>query len=118
MIRGPLLATGLTVALAASVLLAGAEAAALPVSAQPDDDAEAAFCGEGHPVGFLVIDNSRADSWLEVDRTGNSLVGGRGTAGSDHDGGGGAIDVRNRDVGGDAQSQPPGGWIGHAPSDG
>lgn len=35
---------------------------------------------------FSLIDNSHADSWLEVDRTANSTVG-SGTAGSDHDGG-------------------------------
>jgi hypothetical protein len=34
---------------------------------------------------ITVIDNSHADSWLEVDRTAN-LQTGRGTAGSDHDG--------------------------------
>ncbi|MEU0968749.1 hypothetical protein ABZ357_26275 [Streptomyces sp. NPDC005917] len=40
-----------------------------------------------HAGGSLVtvIDNSHADSILEVDRTGNIQVG-RGTAGSDHDG--------------------------------
>ncbi|MEU6506386.1 MULTISPECIES: hypothetical protein [unclassified Streptomyces] len=34
---------------------------------------------------ITVIDNSHADSWLEVDRTAN-VQAGRGTAGSDHDG--------------------------------
>ncbi|WEO94535.1 hypothetical protein A6P39_011235 [Streptomyces sp. FXJ1.172] len=34
---------------------------------------------------ITVIDNSHADSWLEVDRTANVQTG-RGTAGSDHDG--------------------------------
>lgn len=47
-----------------------------------------------------LIDNSSADSWLEVDRTLNTLMGSRGTAGSDHDGGGGAIDVRTGDTSG------------------
>ncbi|GHG96987.1 hypothetical protein [Streptomyces rubradiris] len=39
---------------------------------------------------ITVIDNSEADSWLEVDRTAN-LQSGSGTAGSDHDGS--AVDV-------------------------
>ncbi|WP_309485400.1 hypothetical protein [Streptomyces sp. WELS2] len=39
---------------------------------------------------ITVIDNSEADSWLEVDRTGNVQTG-SGTAGSDHDGS--AVDV-------------------------
>lgn len=34
---------------------------------------------------ITVIDNSRADSWLEVDRTANVQTG-KGTAGSEHDG--------------------------------
>lgn len=34
---------------------------------------------------ITVIDNSHADSWLEVDRTANVQTG-EGTAGSDHDG--------------------------------
>ncbi|WP_406441978.1 hypothetical protein OHB00_38635 [Streptomyces sp. NBC_00631] len=40
-----------------------------------------------HAAGGLitVIDNSNADSILEVDRTAN-VQAGRGTAGSDHDG--------------------------------
>lgn len=32
---------------------------------------------------LVAVDNSHADSWLEVDRTANPLVGG-GEAGSDH----------------------------------
>ncbi|MEU2060284.1 hypothetical protein [Streptomyces sp. NPDC013455] len=39
---------------------------------------------------ITVIDNSHADSWLEVDRAGN-VQNGSGTAGSDHDGS--AVDV-------------------------
>ncbi|GAA2196249.1 hypothetical protein [Streptomyces bangladeshensis] len=39
---------------------------------------------------ITVIDNSEADSWLEVDRTANVQTG-SGTAGSDHDGS--AVDV-------------------------
>ncbi|AKJ09924.1 hypothetical protein ABB07_07780 [Streptomyces incarnatus] len=34
---------------------------------------------------ITVIDNSHADSWLEVDRAANVQTG-KGTAGSDHDG--------------------------------
>ncbi|QTE01743.1 hypothetical protein [Streptomyces cyanogenus] len=39
---------------------------------------------------ITVIDNSHADSWLEVDRAANVQTG-SGTAGSDHDGS--AVDV-------------------------
>lgn len=39
---------------------------------------------------ITVIDNSQADSWLEVDRAANVQTG-SGTAGSDHDGS--AVDV-------------------------
>jgi hypothetical protein len=53
--------------------------------------------GEGHAPQFglsvVTIDNSGADSWLEVDRTLNMLAPlSKGTAGSDHDGGGGAVE--------------------------
>ncbi len=40
---------------------------------------------ESRGAAFSLIDNSHADSWLEVDRTGNAQAG-SGTAGSDHDG--------------------------------
>ncbi|MFI2206236.1 hypothetical protein ACH47Z_36835 [Streptomyces sp. NPDC020192] len=46
---------------------------------------------------ITVIDNSHADSWLEVDRTANVQTG-RGTAGSDHDGS--AVDAIEALVGG------------------
>lgn len=36
-------------------------------------------------LNVTLIDNSRADSWLEIDRSGNLEIG-DGTAGSDHDG--------------------------------
>ncbi|MCX4546233.1 hypothetical protein [Streptomyces sp. NBC_01565] len=36
-------------------------------------------------VKLVLIDNSGADSWIEVDRTANSQSG-TGTAGSDHEG--------------------------------
>jgi hypothetical protein len=46
-----------------------------------------------HGPSLVTIDNSNADSWLEVDRMLNVLAPlSKGTAGSDHDGGGGAID--------------------------
>ncbi|MFI5749772.1 hypothetical protein ACIBBE_28470 [Streptomyces sp. NPDC051644] len=46
-----------------------------------------------HGPSLDTIDNSNADSWLEVDRTLDVLGPfSKGTAGSDHDGGGGAID--------------------------
>ncbi|MFC4034317.1 hypothetical protein ACFO3J_22970 [Streptomyces polygonati] len=47
----------------------------------------------GSNTGLLIIDNSNADSWLEVDRTLNTLISSKGTAGSDHDGDGGDVDV-------------------------
>ncbi|MDI5968424.1 hypothetical protein POF50_003515 [Streptomyces sp. SL13] len=40
---------------------------------------------ESRGAAFSLIDNSHADSWLEVDRTLNQQLG-SGTAGSDHDG--------------------------------
>ncbi|MEV0278787.1 hypothetical protein AB0I22_20715 [Streptomyces sp. NPDC050610] len=46
-----------------------------------------------HGNSLITIDNSNADSWLEVDRTLNVLGPlSKGTAGSDHDGGGGAVE--------------------------
>ncbi|MFJ7910945.1 hypothetical protein [Kitasatospora sp. NPDC096204] len=39
---------------------------------------------------ITVVDNSHADSWLEVDRTAN-LQNGSGSAGSDHDGAGSLV---------------------------
>ncbi|MEV4973379.1 hypothetical protein [Streptomyces scopuliridis] len=63
-----------------------------------DDDSERSGPVAGRNVGLVVIDNSHADSWLEVDRTLNMLFRSKGTAGSDHDGGGGAIDVQTGDV--------------------
>lgn len=45
---------------------------------------------ESRGSAFSIIDNSHADSWLEVDRTLNGQIG-SGTAGSDHDG----SEVRN-----------------------
>jgi hypothetical protein len=48
-----------------------------------DDDSPPA--PESRSWEISVVDNSHADSWLEVDRTLNDEVG-SGTAGSDHDG--------------------------------
>ncbi|MFF7990691.1 hypothetical protein ACFZDG_12995 [Kitasatospora xanthocidica] len=39
---------------------------------------------------ITVVDNSNADSWLEIDRTAN-LQNGSGSAGSDHDGAGSLV---------------------------
>jgi hypothetical protein len=53
---------------------------------------------------ITVIDNSHADSWLEVDRTAN-VQAGRGTAGSDHDGS--AVDAIQALVGGSREHREP-----------
>ncbi|KOG52766.1 hypothetical protein ADK76_30875 [Streptomyces griseoflavus] len=110
----------LAVAVVTGVLRGGAAAQAAPQPppeqpcASPDDDED-----EPPPqprgstsVGLLVVDNSSADSWLEVDRTLNTLLAGKGTAGSDHDGGGGAIDVRTRDATGPGADPAR---VGHPP---
>ncbi|MBL1116354.1 hypothetical protein JK364_28750 [Streptomyces sp. 110] len=109
---------GLLLAAAASVLCAGpaapAKAAPPPTGTPHDEDCEpeqAAPASDQHN-GLLVIDNSGADSWLEVDRTLNTLLLSRGTAGSDHDGGGGAIDVLAGDITGADPVLPQ---IGHPP---
>lgn len=52
-------------------------------AAYADDDSPPAT--ESRGAAFSLIDNSHADSWLEVDRTLNQQLG-SGTAGSDHDG--------------------------------
>ncbi|MFE2847450.1 hypothetical protein ACFXKS_28685 [Streptomyces scopuliridis] len=91
-------------------------------TAQADDEPERSGPVAGRNVGLLVIDNSHADSWLEIDRTLNTLFRSKGTAGSDHDGGGGAIDVQTGDVSGPGPG--PGGvieqigQIGHPPYQG
>ncbi|MFF9086764.1 hypothetical protein ACF1BE_10195 [Streptomyces sp. NPDC014991] len=61
----------------------------------------AAAAGTGGLV--TVIDNSHADSILEVDRTAN-LQAGSGTAGSDHDGS--AVDVVEALAGATAHDEP------------
>jgi hypothetical protein len=96
-------APGLVLAAAASLLPgAGIAQAAMPPSARALDDGPDLLKEPGgrQTTGFLVIDNSSADSWLEIDRTLNTLVGSKGTAGSDHDGGGGAVEMTARDVSG------------------
>ncbi|MER7773366.1 hypothetical protein [Kitasatospora sp. NPDC096140] len=54
----------------------------------------ALFAGGAVPAAadslITVVDNSHADSWLEVDRTAN-LQNGSGSAGSDHDGAGSLV---------------------------
>ncbi|MFE2598205.1 hypothetical protein ACFXCZ_17190 [Streptomyces sp. NPDC059396] len=73
---------------------------------QDDDEDDSPEPPQGNrSVGLIVIDNSFADSWLEIDRTLNTLLLSRGTAGSDHDGGGGAIDVHTGD--GSGAGAPP-----------
>ncbi|MBI0298341.1 hypothetical protein JBE04_28725 [Streptomyces sp. PRKS01-29] len=109
---------GLVLAATASVLCAGpaapAEAAPPPAGTPHDEDCEgeAAAPASDQHNGLVVIDNSAADSWLEVDRTLNTLLLSRGTAGSDHDGGGGAIDVLAGDITGADPVLPQ---IGHPP---
>ncbi|MFF4750249.1 hypothetical protein ACWD5R_27770 [Streptomyces sp. NPDC002514] len=70
--------------------------------------AAAAPAAAGGPEGgvkggslITVLDNSQADSILEVDRTAN-LQTGRGTAGSDHDGS--AVDAIQALMGEDASA--------------
>ncbi|MFB7268936.1 hypothetical protein [Streptomyces sp. NPDC056244] len=100
---------GVAVAAAAGVLGGAASAATppTPVTApQDDDEDDSPEPPQGNrSVGLIVIDNSFADSWLEIDRTLNTLLLSRGTAGSDHDGGGGAIDVHTGD--GSGAGAPP-----------
>src|SRR5690349_3387606 len=84
-------AAGLVLATAAVVLSGGhtvrATATTPPARAsQDDDDPQAPVPVPGPHNGLVVIDNSSADSWLEVDRTLNTLLMSHGTAGSDHDG--------------------------------
>jgi hypothetical protein len=101
---------GIAAVLAAGVLLGGggwqsatAATQSCGCDSQDEDDPPPSH-GSNH--GLLIIDNSNADSWLEVDRTLNTLVGSKGTAGSDHDGDGGDVDVTREPPGapGTAQS--------------
>ncbi|MFF9477913.1 hypothetical protein [Streptomyces sp. NPDC014733] len=87
---GPLRKAGAAVAVAVGACC-GAPWATAPAAA----DAPAGGMETHHGPSLITIDNSNADSWLEVDRTLNILAPlSKGTAGSDHDGGGGAIDQR------------------------
>lgn len=92
---------GVVAALAAGVLVGGGSvrvALAAPCcdgapagsqeAADQDEEPEPAAPSQGSNHGLLIIDNSNADSWLEVDRTLNTLLDSQGTAGSDHDGDG------------------------------
>ncbi|MFF3750950.1 hypothetical protein ACFYYH_10895 [Streptomyces sp. NPDC002018] len=102
---------GAVVAAAAGVLGAAGVAAAGPaltlVAAHDDEGDRRPVPAGNRSLGLIVIDNSFADSWLEIDRTLNTLLLGKGTAGSDHDGGGGAIDVRTGDNAGPASGPQP-----------
>ncbi|MFF7555166.1 hypothetical protein [Streptomyces olivaceus] len=60
-----------------------------------------------HGPSLVTIDNSNADSWLEIDRTLNTLAPlSKGTAGSDHDGGGGAVEQHLTDSNARLQAAP------------
>ncbi|MFF2846487.1 hypothetical protein ACFVT5_09150 [Streptomyces sp. NPDC058001] len=76
-----------------------AAAAALGAGAVPAQAADGL-------IALTLVDNSGADSWLEVDRTANYNTG-AGTSGSDHDGS--AVDLMdtliNPDRPGDEQDQ-------------
>jgi hypothetical protein len=112
-----LLAAGLLAA-GAGWTQASAAAGTAPVDANPasqtppccrdDDEPEQPEQTHGDNNGLVVIDNSNADSWLEVDRTLNTMLHSQGTAGSDHDGDGGDVDVRHDPPeGAGAQSATP-----------
>ncbi|MFG2884557.1 hypothetical protein ACGFYV_20085 [Streptomyces sp. NPDC048297] len=75
---------GVAAALAAALLGVGVGVAPAAAAAEGGDG------GSGSSSLITVLDNSHADSILEVDRTAN-LQTGSGTAGSDHDGS--AVDV-------------------------
>ncbi|MFF9351492.1 hypothetical protein [Streptomyces sp. NPDC014734] len=80
--------TGAALAVVLGALCQGQLAAGAARADAPDGGMET-----HHGPSLITIDNSNADSWLEVDRTANVLAPlSKGTAGSDHDGGGGAID--------------------------
>lgn len=70
-------------------------AAALRATALGLAGACALLAGAASPAAaggglVTVVDNSNADSWLEIDRTAN-LQNGSGSAGSDHDGAGSLV---------------------------
>ncbi len=104
------LAAGAAVSAKATPAPVGSAAGGTPREDCEPDDTPTVVTGPHN--GLVVIDNSSADSWLEVDRTLNTLLLSRGTAGSDHDGGGGAIDVV---TGGATGMDPVLPQIGHPP---
>lgn len=55
-------------------------------------------------LNLTLVDNSRADSWLEIDRTANTNNG-SGTSGSDHDGS--AVDLMDTLINPDTTSDDP-----------
>lgn len=82
---------------------AGANSApAAPPCCRDDDEPAQPEQVHGDNHGLLIIDNSNADSWLEVDRTLNTMLRSKGTAGSDHDGDGGDVDVTHAPAAGTA----------------
>ena len=93
------------VAVMAAGVLAGsgfwqsAVAATAPHSCDDQEEVEPPAPSHGSNHGVLIIDNSNADSWLEVDRTLNTLIQSEGTAGSDHDGDGGDVEVSREPAG-------------------
>jgi len=89
-------ARGIVLAATASVLCGGqaawgatsasaAPAASGPCPCAPDEEPEEPAPVTGPHIGLVVIDNSFADSWLEIDRTLDTLLLSAGTAGSDHE---------------------------------
>jgi len=93
-------ARGIVLAATAGVLCGGqaawpaapasaAPAASGPCPCAPDEEPEEPAPVAGPHIGLVVIDNSFADSWLEIDRTLNTLLLSAGTAGSDHESGSG-----------------------------
>lgn len=90
--------------LVARIVLTGAAAGLLVCEGAGFAVADDAASTETRGSAFSLIDNSHADSWLEVDRTANAQLG-SGTAGSDHDGG---TEVRTSDSAVDsAKTTPP-----------
>ncbi|WP_241562212.1 hypothetical protein [Streptomyces hoynatensis] len=84
-------------------MLCGSAAAGTACADAPDGGMETT-----HGPSLITIDNSNADSWLEVDRTLNMLAPfSKGTAGSDHDGGGGAIEQTVTDSAGTGLQAAP-----------
>lgn len=90
---------GAVAVMAAGMLLGGAAWQTAVADTMPscgcqnpgDDEDDPPPPSHGPNNGLLIIDNSNADSWLEVDRTLNTLISSQGTAGSDHDGDGGDV---------------------------